>query len=83
MADMAEDYAALRWESKVRRSSNRNASTQILEEAGIKFTSHNEGAHLIVTGTIDFWPGTGKWKHRYVPEAGRGVRSLIDYLRRS
>lgn len=67
-------------EDQERRAQNRERSARLLAEAGIPFTSHNGGAHLIVEGStcyIDFWPGTGKWIVRDSKTKGFGVRKLI------
>lgn len=66
--------------SKQRRASNRESSAELLSQAGVQFTSHNDGAHLVVSGrghTFDFWPGTGLWKMRGSTQQHRGVRRLI------
>lgn len=49
----------------------------------IPFTSHNNGAHLIVEGPegyIDFWPGTGRWNNRK-GIAEFGLQTLLKYLK--
>ena len=56
-----------------KRTSNRESSAEILKENGIDFVSHNGGAHLVVNGSIDFWPGTGKFMVRTNGGKGRGV----------
>ena len=61
------------------RAQNRVNSTKLLTERGILFTTHNDGAHLIVDsgdGLIDFYPGTGKFRTRKGVE-GRGVFKVI------
>lgn len=59
------------------RAGNRDASAQMLKQAGIPFESQNGGAHLIVAGRYDFWPGTGLWQARGEATKQRGVRRLI------
>ncbi len=84
-----DDLEAMKlWRSqkKARRASNRAKSSELLTEAGIPFTIHNGGAHLIVAGEWDFWPGTGLWHHRApAPKGtaarGRGVRDLIARIK--
>jgi hypothetical protein len=69
-----------------KRASNRKASARILTEAGIPFESRNGGAHLIVSlprGIADFWPGTGKWRHRGNGRDGRGVLALVEMFNRT
>jgi len=60
-----------------KRAGNRDASAQMLKQAGIPFESKNGGAHLIVAGRYDFWPGTGLWQARGEATKQRGVRRLI------
>lgn len=75
-------WRALRERGQQKRAANREQSTQILKRAGVSFTAHNGGAHLIVKHAgmrIDFWPGTGTWSTR----GGRtdhGVFRLLKYL---
>ena len=64
-------------ESKARRQRNRTNSADILKSEGVPFEVKNDGAHLIVEESIDFWPGTGKWTVRSSQKTGRGVRSLL------
>lgn len=69
-------------ESKERRARNRQASLDHLNAAGVVFTEHNNGAHLIIRHggfTVDFWPGTGKWAVRR-GLSGRGVFNLLAAL---
>lgn len=59
-----------------------NDSVAMLKERGIRFTTFNGGAHLIVMGSagfIDFWPTTGKW-HDRAGQKGFGVESLIAHI---
>ena len=53
----------------------------LLTKKGIPFTTNNGGAHLIVDGRVDFWPGTGKWHFRNNGPKGHGVKNLIKALR--
>ena len=76
-------FEVMRKDSQNRRQQNRKNSAKILQEAEVKFTSHNEGAHLVVdgpTGKIDFWPGTGKFIVRGKGSKGRGVFRLLVML---
>lgn len=59
----------------------REDSARLLREAGIPFESRNAGAHLIVAGRYDFWPGTGLWMCRGDHSKRRGVRKLIQRVR--
>ena len=85
MGDMGDYWRDVRPFMKARsaskRPNNREASAEILREAGVKFTSKNDGIHLIVEGKvclIDFWPGTGKFITR-LGKKGRGVISLLAH----
>lgn len=63
--------------SAAKRAGNRDASVRLLEQAGIPFESKNGGAHLLVAGRYDFWPGTGLWQARGEATKQRGGRRLI------
>lgn len=63
-----------------KRSLNTAASTQLLIDKGVPFTSHNNGAHLVVDGRFDFWPSTGLWIARNRRSQGRGVFVLLRQL---
>jgi hypothetical protein len=77
-----EELAAIQAASRARRAFHRTKSPLMLAAAGIPFTSHNEGAHLIVADEWHFWPGTGRWNHRGPPfERGRGVDELINRIK--
>ncbi len=86
MGDMGDFWRDVKPEmqarSKEKRANNREQSAKLLSDAGIVFSSNNNGAHLIVEGRdcfVDFWPGTGKWITRN-KEAGFGVRNLIKHI---
>lgn len=69
---------------KIKTAKNRESSADILKRNGISFTSHNDGAHLIVKGPpgiVDFWPGTGKWKVRKSGNVSRGVFPLMLFMK--
>lgn len=67
--------------SQQKRASNRQSSADWLRAEGFSFEEKNGGAHLIVEGRFDFWPGTGLWKDRQAKEYKRGARRLIAALR--
>ena len=77
-------YTEDRIASKARRAVHRTAAVGALQRAGIPFTSHNSGAHLIVTApsgeVFDYWPGTGLWKRRDTRIDGRGIRGLVTEI---
>lgn len=82
MSDMGDDFRALREHSQEKRAGNRESSAEILKRAGVDFTVHNRGAHLIVRHggiRVDFWPGTGKWSSRG-GRNDRGVFKLLKFL---
>jgi hypothetical protein len=82
MSELGEAFEGYRAAKQAKRASNRSQSADYLKQRGIPFTSHNDGAHLIVEGPagyIDFWPGTGRWKDRAGP-AGFGVRNLVTHV---
>lgn len=62
-----------------RRATNREKSVALLREAGIPFISKNHGAHLLVAGRWNFWPGTGLW--RCDGRTGRGVHPLLTAIK--
>lgn len=71
--------------SQEKRAKNRANSTALLTEKGVFFTSHNQGAHLIVADAWDFWPGTGKFGERRgrsgkPKREGRGVHNLLRII---
>lgn len=76
------DYDAMKAESKERRARNRERSAQMLRDAGITFEERNAGAHLVVAGRYDFWPGTGLWVARGDKTKRRGVHSLVARILR-
>lgn len=81
MGEMADVFNGWREHKKAKRDSNTEQSTQALLDAGVPFTSHNDGAHLVVTARdgsiIDFWPSTGLWMLRATKVKHRGVFRLI------
>lgn len=80
-SEIGETFTALRERSRARRANNRSKSADMLRAAGVAFVARNGGAHLIVAGRWDAWPGTGLWVDRTTKERGRGVRELIRALR--
>jgi len=84
--DLFEYYRVMTNEKKAKRAQNRELSAQLLTNQKIEFTSHNSGAHLVVTPAngivFDFWPGTGKYKRRGDAKFKRGVFHLIDDIQR-
>lgn len=66
---------------KRKTARNRRSSREMLDQAGIEYTVHDNGAHLVIEGNIDFWPETGKWVMRDSSLIGSGVFPLINILR--
>lgn len=79
--DAGEMWREYREASQEKRAVNRAISAQMLVDAGIQFESRNDGAHLIVEGRYDFWPGTGLWMARGEKTKRRGVRQLIARIK--
>jgi hypothetical protein len=71
--------------SKAKRANNREQSAELLRAAGVPFESKNSGAHLIVDGRFDFWPGTGLWIERDgrgERKRNRGIRNLLKRVKK-
>jgi hypothetical protein len=84
MSEMGEVWAEFRAFKQEKRRSNLANSTKLLEAAGVAFTSHNEGIHLVIqkdAETIDYWPSTGLWWIRGTRNKRRGVQRLIAYMK--
>jgi hypothetical protein len=84
MTELGDDFRAFREYQKKRKEQAylRAKPEQRLAEAGIGFTTHNNGLHLIVDHNekvVDFWPTTGRWIARGGKE-GWGVKGLIEFL---
>ena len=82
MSDIGEAFEGQREASQIKRASNREASRRLLDDAGVAFTVHNDGAHLVVERRWDFWPGTGKWIDRRGGKYRRGVFPLLAAITR-
>lgn len=84
MSETTEMYKAWAKEKQTARAQRRENAPELLTKAGIPFTEHNNGAHLILDthqGFIDFWPGTSKWKTRSpFGINGYGVSNLLAYI---
>lgn len=78
MGELFNDYRAVR---KEKRAANRENGLKLLQEAGIAFEVKNGGAHLVVEGRYDYWPGTGLWMCRGDKTKRRGVHRLIERIR--
>jgi hypothetical protein len=83
---MADGFKDMNAASKAKRESNRVQGAIALMEAGVPYTVHNDGAHIVIPrqkpyATIDYWPGTGKWGARGWGYYKRGIRSLLAFLK--
>lgn len=84
MSDMAEGWAEFRAYKQKKKRSNLAHSTGQLVAAGLTFTVHNGGIHLVLTKddqTIDYWPSTGLWWIRGTSNKRRGVQRLLAYMK--
>lgn len=79
MSEVGDLYRELRAESQAKRARNRDLSLKLLRDRDVAFTVKNGGAHIIVNGRIDFWPGTGLWIERGGTR-GRGVKDLLRHI---
>ena len=73
----------LKRQRQIKNANNRRDTKLILEKTGVKFTEHNNGAHLIITaanGIYDLWSGTGKFLNRKSGKYGRGVFNLLEEI---
>lgn len=80
--EISDYWRAVRAASQVKRGDNRAIAPDKLTQSGIRFTSKNDGAHLIVYAgnvAVDFWPGTGLWIVRGGNNRRRGIRKLIRF----
>lgn len=83
MSEIGDIFAGHREGSILKRARNRETSRRLLSDAGVSFTIHNDGAHLIVERRWDFWPGTGKWIDRRGGKYRRGVFLLLAAIHRT
>lgn len=84
MGEMAELWADYKAHKQKKKRSNLAYSTGQLSAAGLPFTVHNGGIHLVLTKgaeTIDFWPSTGLWWVRTNRNKRRGINKLIAYMK--
>jgi len=68
------------------RRLRRELAQRVLEtDSAVSFSSHNQGAHLIVVGvaaSADFWPGTGRWApRRGTKKGGFGIEQMLNYVK--
>jgi len=70
---------ALRQTKQAKKHTNLENSTQMLIAANIPFKRYNNGVHLFVNNSINYWPSTGLWITQD-KQQGRGIRNLLKYL---
>jgi len=83
MGDMGEGWDEHKLQRQAKKRSNAIRSTQILNDKGVSFTSHNGGIHLVIehnNHVVDYWPSTGKFIFRDMTLTGRGVYKLLKKL---
>ena len=77
---------AMKKASQNKRRANRRNGAETLRLNRIPFLKKNQGAHLIVYPEdvklrVDYWPGTGLWRSWGGLTEGRGVESLLRYIK--
>ena len=82
MTKPTQSPAERKAEQEQRRAARKSAPDK-LRAAGISFTEHNKGAHLIIDagGRIDFWPGTGRWIVFGSKKKQEGIDNLIVFCK--
>lgn len=80
MSDIGDSFREMRKEGQQRRAGNRASGRAALDAAGIAYESKNNGAHLILAGIVDYWPGTGLWRVRNMNKSGRGIKALLNFM---
>ena len=87
MSDTIEDYKAMKTMASGELRLRREQSQRALEtDSEISFSSHNQGAHLILVGkaaSADFWSGTGKWHARggKLFKGYGGIEQVLQYVK--
>jgi len=81
MAYDRQAYDQLQEHGRRKRHDNLEKSTNLLKIKGYKFTSYNDGIHLVVEDRFNFWPSTGLFIEIKTHERGRGIFKLIKLLK--
>jgi len=87
VSDTVEDYKSMKAQAAEDRRLRRELAQRVLEtDSTISFSSHNQGAHLIVVGvaaSADFWPGTGRWAPRGggSKKSWFGIEQMLNYVK--
>lgn len=79
-SEIAEAFRMMREDEQAARAKRRADAPRILAQHDVGFVAYNEGAHLLVRGHVDLWPGTGNWVDRVTTKRGRGVFALLRHL---
>lgn len=69
--------------SKKKKKSNVESSLQMLTKSGIEARPLNIYLNHYRVMRFDFWPSTGVFYCAYTKEKGRGVRNLINVLKKA
>lgn len=75
-------WATARANKKARHRERVESYPRLLTSAGIRFTRHNNGNHLILEGLhsfIDLWPGTDRFAVRTPYHKGIGLKKALLY----
>ena len=84
MSELSEDFKFLKEVRQKKKQDNVKQSMDWLERENIFFICCNECTrHYLVLREIDFWPSTGVWMKRKTKSRGRGVKSLLNFIRRN
>ncbi len=71
-------FAEMKEQSRVKKMSNLESSTKILDERKINYQKLTQWHYRV--GEYDFWPTTGKFMHRASGKTGRGVFELLKLI---
>lgn len=80
MGEQVEHFRAAHKIDQQERAERREVALRTLRQHDVGFVAWNDGAHLLVRGRVDYWPGRGRWRARDTREEGRGVWSLLRFL---
>lgn len=81
--DITDKFKDIYKQRKARRAANRKSAPDLLVRNGVRFSAHNNGAHLVVQHNnvvADLWPGTGRYQVRGTSDLKIGVFNLLHDL---
>ena len=81
--ELGDIYAYMQQTSKVKRGRNRARCLERLIKENINFENKNDRIHIIISEkglTIDYWPGTGRYKVRN-GKTGFGIKNLLKLIK--